>query len=108
MRRPNQDGTLNTTANPARVGSAVSVFATGLGAITPPQADGAIIGTPLPTDVLPAEVYRRDPTFFIGSLASANDVSYAGPAPFMHENLGRHDPATDTKIIGAGRSIGRG
>jgi uncharacterized protein (TIGR03437 family) len=77
----NQDGTLNTAANPAPVGSIVSVFATGLGAITPPQADGAIVGTPLPTDVLPAEVYSLQPSL-IGTIAMALDVKYAGPAPF--------------------------
>src|ERR1035438_8248659 len=77
----NQDGTLNTAANPAPVGSTVSVFATGLGAITPPEADGAIIGTPLPANVLPAQVYWLGPSL-IGLVVSPLDVTYAGPAPF--------------------------
>ena len=77
----NQDGTLNTAANPAPVGSTVSVFATGLGAITPPEADGAIIGSPLPADVLPAEVYWQSGSL-IGLVSSPLDVTYAGPAPF--------------------------
>ncbi len=77
----NQDGTLNTAANPAPVGSTVSVFATGLGAITPPEADGAIIGSPLPADVLPAEVYWQSGSL-IGLVSFPLDVTYAGPAPF--------------------------
>ena len=78
----NQDGTLNTAANPAPAGSTVSIFATGLGAITPPKADGAIFGTPLPADVLPAQVYWLQSDFFIGLIVFPLDVTYAGPAPF--------------------------
>ena len=78
----NQDGTLNTAANPAPVGSTVSIFATGLGAITPPEADGAIVGTPLPADALPAQVYWLGSGFFAGLIAFPLDVTYAGPAPF--------------------------
>src|ERR1035438_4406351 len=78
----NQDGTLNTAANPAPVGSTVSIFATGLGAITPPEADGAIVGTPLPADALPAQVYWLGSGFFAGLIAIPLDVTYAGPAPF--------------------------
>jgi uncharacterized protein (TIGR03437 family) len=78
----NQDGTPNTTANPAPIGSTVSIFATGLGAITPSEADGAIVGTPLPTDVLPAEVYWLGSDYFVGLIVFQVDVTYAGPAPF--------------------------
>jgi uncharacterized protein (TIGR03437 family) len=35
-----QDGSLVTTKNPAAIGETVSVFATGLGAVTPPITDG--------------------------------------------------------------------
>src|ERR1039457_5778718 len=52
----NQDGTLNSADNPAAPGSIVSVFATGLGPITPPQADGTLVGLPLPNNVLPIAV----------------------------------------------------
>jgi uncharacterized protein (TIGR03437 family) len=37
----NQDGTLNKTANPAKAGSTVSIWATGFG-VTGPPADGAV------------------------------------------------------------------
>ena len=78
----NQDGSVNSAANPAQPGSTVSIFATGLGPIRPAQPDGAIVGTPLPVDVLPDEVYILDDTFFIGIIAVPEQLSYAGPAPF--------------------------
>jgi uncharacterized protein (TIGR03437 family) len=78
----NQDGTPNTAANPAPVGSTVSVFATGLGAITPPEADGAIVEPPLPADVLQAGVYHTQELPLIGLQTFPGDVTYAGPAPF--------------------------
>src|ERR1035438_3100450 len=49
----NQDGTPNSAAKPAQPNSIVSVFATGLGPISPAQPDGSLIGLPLPVDVLP-------------------------------------------------------
>jgi uncharacterized protein (TIGR03437 family) len=52
----NQDGTVNSAANPAAPGSTVTIFATGLGPISPPQADGALVEPPLPVDTLPLEL----------------------------------------------------
>lgn len=78
----NQDGTLNSPENPAPVGSIVSLFLTGLGAITPQVADGAIVQLPLPDLANSVAV----------SFANANvevpipipaDVLYAGPAPLQ-------------------------
>jgi uncharacterized protein (TIGR03437 family) len=53
----NQDGTPNTSANPAQPGSTVKVFATGLGPLTPALPDGAIVLPPLPVDVAPFSMY---------------------------------------------------
>lgn len=78
----NQDGRLNTASNPAQVGSTVSIFATGLGPISPAQPDGAIVGLPLPANVLQDGVYWLLDTFFIGLVAESTTVSYGGPAPF--------------------------
>jgi uncharacterized protein (TIGR03437 family) len=78
----NQDGSFNSASNPAQVGSVVSVFATGLGPISPAQPDGSIIGLPLPVDSLPAYVYWLEDTGFIGTIAESTPVSYAGPAPY--------------------------
>jgi uncharacterized protein (TIGR03437 family) len=36
----NQDGTLNSPANPAAAGSVVGIYATGLGVTDPPEQDG--------------------------------------------------------------------
>jgi uncharacterized protein (TIGR03437 family) len=44
----NQDGTVNSASNPAMIGSVVSIFGTGLGAIEPVPSDGSIGGLPLP------------------------------------------------------------
>jgi len=48
----NQDGTLNSAANPAALDSTVTIFATGLGPTDPPQADGALAEPPLAADTL--------------------------------------------------------
>jgi uncharacterized protein (TIGR03437 family) len=68
----NQDGTVNTPANPARLGSVVSIYATGTGYLTDashtvlnPLADGQV--TPIP------------PPYFFTSLYSPQ-VSFAGVA----------------------------
>jgi uncharacterized protein (TIGR03437 family) len=82
----NQDGTLNSADNPAAPGSIVSVFATGLGPITPPQADGTLVGLPLPNNVLPVgvEAMGINPGGFGGSIVfTPLDVTYAGPAPYQ-------------------------
>ena len=62
----NQDGSFNSASNPAQVGSTVTVFATGLGAINPPQPDGAIVGVPLPANVLPVEMFWYQGSTLIG------------------------------------------
>jgi uncharacterized protein (TIGR03437 family) len=79
----NQDGTLNSANNPAAVGSIVSVWATGLGPIAPPQADGTLIGLPLPNNVLAVGVTA---SYGLGIPYPVPEnvpfaVSYAGPAP---------------------------
>lgn len=76
---------MNSAANPAAVGSIVSVFATGLGPITPAQADGSHPLLPLPVNVLPVQVGA------LGSVAGQPfgsgyvplEVTYAGPEPFL-------------------------
>ena len=79
----NQDGTANSFNNPAPQGSIVSVWATGLGPITPSEADGVLVGLPLPHNVLPVAVtgiYQLGIPFPITSSMTFN-VTYAGPAP---------------------------
>jgi uncharacterized protein (TIGR03437 family) len=80
----NQDGTINSADNPAPAGSIVSVFATGLGPITAPQADGTLVGLPLPNNVVrPVAV---DAMWFDGRSGyeiTPLEVTYAGPAPYL-------------------------
>jgi uncharacterized protein (TIGR03437 family) len=45
----NQDGTLNTPANPARSGQVVVLFASGTGITAPPSASGAVATAPFAT-----------------------------------------------------------
>jgi uncharacterized protein (TIGR03437 family) len=91
----NQDGTINSADNPAPVGSIVAVWATGLGPIAPAQADGTLVGLPLPSNVvLPVQVQSPIPAFEpchpgVGVLPCPTGptytnfyVTYAGPAPY--------------------------
>ncbi len=45
----NEDGTLNSAANPARTGSTIALFLTGAGVTSPGQTDGSIGAAPLAT-----------------------------------------------------------
>jgi len=89
----NQDGTLNSASNPATPGSIVSVWATGLGPISPAQADGTLVGLPLPINAIqPVAVWSPAPPFEpchpgAGVVPCQTytqfAVTYAGPAPFL-------------------------
>jgi uncharacterized protein (TIGR03437 family) len=83
----NQDGTINSAKNPAAIGSIVAVWATGLGPINPPQADGAEVGTPLPVNTLQAGVeawwLTLHPPFGASLGPEPAPVTYAGPAPYL-------------------------
>lgn len=86
----NQDGTVNSATNPAPLNSIVSIFATGLGPINPPQADGSLVVSPLPVNVLPVKLdvaflTPGAPPFGGFSCCSVEtyDPAYAGPAPFL-------------------------
>jgi len=68
----NEDGSVNSSSNPARPGSVMVLYATGAGVLQPAPEDGAIVaGTPPQTP--PAAVY-------LGSGCQA-EVLYSGSAP---------------------------
>ncbi|HYL74827.1 MAG TPA: hypothetical protein VEU96_11520 [Bryobacteraceae bacterium] len=71
----NQDGSVNSSSNPAAAGSVVSVFLTGAGATTPPLGNGELgpLQPPFPTPLLPV-----DYAAFSGLVA---DVLFVGQAP---------------------------
>jgi uncharacterized protein (TIGR03437 family) len=80
----NQDGSVNSASNPAAAGSVVSVFATGLGPVAPPLADGTLVGFPLPTNVLPISVgFTVGNPPFGATISNPFEVTYAGPAPYL-------------------------
>jgi uncharacterized protein (TIGR03437 family) len=68
----NQDGSINSAANPAAQGSVVVLYGTGAGEMTPTPQDGALIGEELPIPTLPvsATVNGQDA-----------EILYAGGAP---------------------------
>ncbi len=68
----NQDGTLNSAANPAAQGSIVVLYATGTGQTVPPGSDGTAPPDSLPRPKLPV----------VATIASQNaEILYAGDAP---------------------------
>ena len=70
----NQDGSVNSAANHAQLGSIVSVFATGFGGMTPTPTDGELLTGTLPKLLSPVQVlYQGQPL----------EVTYAGPAPTL-------------------------
>jgi uncharacterized protein (TIGR03437 family) len=71
----NQDRTVNSATNPAPAGSVISLYATGLGPVTPAGVDGAVATVLAPVN-LPIRV-------LIGGLPAY--VLYAGAAPGMVE-----------------------
>ncbi len=78
----NQDGTLNSANNPAPPNSIITVFATGLGPITPPQPDGSLVSLPPPTNVLPLTVFTTYYSF-LGYENIPYQVTYAGPGQYL-------------------------
>jgi uncharacterized protein (TIGR03437 family) len=76
----NENGTINSPANPAPVGSYVQMYGTGLGQTTPAGVDGTIT----PTSNYPKQVYSVAATIATNPLFSTPlpmNVFYAGPAP---------------------------
>ncbi len=69
---------MNSASNPASPGSAVSVFATGLGAMTPPALDGAAPGEPISTPSAAFSIGVLGGTPVSGATAS---IEYIGNAP---------------------------
>jgi len=68
----NQDSSVNSPQNPARVGSVVSIFATGEGQTSPAGIDGKPASEPLARPILPVSVTIGGQTV---------PPSYAGAAP---------------------------
>ena len=94
----NQDGTINSAANPAPPGSIVSIFATGLGPITPQPNDGAIVEPPLPVNVLPTKIGITGG----GAIAQVFypvDPQYAGPAPSQVAGVSQINVLPESRVM---------
>jgi uncharacterized protein (TIGR03437 family) len=78
----NQDGSYNSSGNPALRGALVQVFATGEGVLTPNGVDGRIETGALPTIPKPSLPIR----LFFGGVGSL-DVPYVGVAPGLVDGL---------------------
>ena len=96
----NQDGSVNSTSNPAKAGSIVTVYATGGGANY--WQDGAIV---------PIGIYDADTTVWAGGHLSY-EVQFAGDAPgivagVMQINFRIPDllPSEDTSCLGIGCAL---
>jgi uncharacterized protein (TIGR03437 family) len=84
----NQDGTINSKLNPAPVGSVVSIFATGLGALINAPPDGSVIGLPPPSLAVDVQVLTETSPLIKPPLQFATvKILYAGPAPNEIEGL---------------------
>jgi uncharacterized protein (TIGR03437 family) len=70
----NQDGTVNSPANPANRGDVIVLYGTGEGLVQPLPADGTISSVPTPVPVLPI-------TVIIGGQPA--HVDYAAEAPSL-------------------------
>lgn len=79
----NQDCSVNSSTNPAKPGSIVSIFSNGLGPITPAQPDGSIVGMPLPVNTVQWSVGYLFATIQTGAYFYGMDITYEGPAPFQ-------------------------
>jgi uncharacterized protein (TIGR03437 family) len=80
----NQDGTINSAANPAPRNSVVTIWAAGLGPIAPAQQDGAVVLPPLPSNTLFAYIQFLTINSFPGGGTAINpEMLYAGPAPLL-------------------------
>ncbi len=74
----NQDGTINSPANPAAAGSVVVFYATGGGQTNPAGVDGSLAAVPLPSPVANVSV----------TIGGANaTILYAGAAPGLVAGL---------------------
>lgn len=92
----NQDGTINSQANPAPNGSVVTIWAAGAGLFNSSFADGTIVGPKDPSYLdsydqleitLPVSVLSYTSGNFLGSDLTSLRILYAGAAPNAIEGM---------------------
>ena len=83
----NQDGTTNSSSNPAPVGSIVSIYATGQGQVSPAVIDGTAAGSsPLSNTIAvpttnAGTCLNSQPSMCVAVGSGFGDVKYSGLAP---------------------------
>jgi uncharacterized protein (TIGR03437 family) len=79
----NEDGTVNSGANPAKVGFVVAVYMTGVGAMRPPIADGQLgpLQPPYPVPVLGVSALTNNSVGLSNGIPAP--VLFAGQAPAL-------------------------
>lgn len=87
----NQDGSVNSTANPANPDDVIVLYGTGEGLENPVPADGAITTAPLPSPSLPISVT-------IGGVPAK--VTYGGAAPGLAAGVVQINAVIPTGIVG--------
>jgi uncharacterized protein (TIGR03437 family) len=87
----NEDGTFNSEQNPARQGSIVTMYATGLNQTDPPLATGQIARNPaalkFPISTGPGVPTIESGAFYLSSSSGIAVITYAGSAPGFSAGL---------------------
>jgi uncharacterized protein (TIGR03437 family) len=83
----NQNATQNTSANPAKQGSIISLFVTGLGPMAPAPVDGSFATGTHSTPALPIQVFLGSGSETPYAPVNQNSITYAGDAPDEIEGL---------------------
>jgi uncharacterized protein (TIGR03437 family) len=92
----NQDGTLNSSSNPALPGSVISLFGTGMGPYNRPLADGSVAGLPLANLTTPLGAEFLDPNPPICPIPGAT----CGPPPDNTEGTVLFAGAAPGEVVG--------
>ena len=91
----NEDGSVNSAANPAEKGSVVSIYATGEGQTDPWGVDGRVAGDRPPKPLLPVSIT-------IGGVPA--EIQYAGGAPTLVAGVFQINAVVPSNVP-SGRSI---
>jgi uncharacterized protein (TIGR03437 family) len=96
----NQDGTANSVDHPAKLGSVISLYVSGLGETNPPGDDGLTNAAPLPVPLAPVNVYLPLPMSF-----PLVTPQFVGAAPGMIAGITQVNAQLPTAISVAGGVI---
>jgi uncharacterized protein (TIGR03437 family) len=101
----NEDGSVNSSSNPARRGSVITLYATGGGEAAPGVADGQILSNVVPRPSLPVSVF-----FDLGSndfpvSSKAGEVLYAGGVSGAVAGLLQVNVRVPANVVDTGNAV---